>query len=144
MLQELDLDLGRVHFFGTVEQSLVVRLLQMSTVHLFLTYPFLISWSVLEALACGCVVLASDTGPAQEIIRDGENGFLVDFFDYSRFAELACQVLDNPTRFESVRKAARQTVLDHFDATKNMIRQIDLLYAVASGSELAPEEIVAI
>jgi glycosyltransferase involved in cell wall biosynthesis len=142
MLQELDLDLSRVHFFGFPNPSAVITLLQISRVHLFLTYPFLISWSVLEALACNCVVLASDTGPCREIISHGVNGLLIDFFDHSKFAEIACKVLDNPGKFAYMGEAGRQTVLDRFDAIKNVNQQIDLVKAVASGANLPEEEVV--
>jgi glycosyltransferase involved in cell wall biosynthesis len=142
ILRELDLDLSRVHFFGCVDQSTVVRLLQLSKVHLFLTYPFLISWSVLEAMSCSCVVLGSDTGPVREIINDGVNGLLIDFFNHAKFAELACQVLESPKRFADLGEAARQSIVDNFDALKNVKRQVALVSAVASGLELPQEEII--
>lgn len=142
ILRELDIDLTRVHFFGRVGQSIVVKLMQISRVHLFLTYPFLISWSVLEALACSCIVVASDTGPVREIITDGENGRLVDFFDHCKFADVTCEVLDDPARFAILGEAAKQRVAVDFDAITNAKKQISLLNAVASGIELSPEEIL--
>ncbi len=144
VLGELDLDLTRIHFFGCVPQSTVVTLLQLSTVHFFITYPFLISWSVLEAMACGCVVLASDTGPAREIIEHGHNGFLIDFFDYAQFAEVACEVLASPSAFAKYGYAARATMVARFDAVKNVNQQLRLLNAVVDGVELPTEEVIAL
>jgi glycosyltransferase involved in cell wall biosynthesis len=74
---------ARVHYLGKLPHDQLVRLYQTSTVHVYLTYPFVLSWSVLEAMSAGCAVVASRTGPVEEVIQDGDNGVLVDFFNPS-------------------------------------------------------------
>ena len=73
------LDLSRVHFLGRVPYATFVNALQVSSAHVYLTYPFVLSWSMLDAMAAGCVVVGSATAPLKEVIRDGENGVLFDF-----------------------------------------------------------------
>ena len=81
MLRELDLDPQRLHFTGVLPRDRYRDVLLASSVHVYLTVPFVLSWSLIEALAAGCAVVASDTAPVREVLRDGENGLLVDFFD---------------------------------------------------------------
>jgi glycosyltransferase involved in cell wall biosynthesis len=84
--------------------------LQVSAAHVYLTYPFVLSWSLLEALASGCLVVASDTAPVREVIEDGENGLLVGFFDEKALVERVVNALNNPQGMQRMRTAARESV----------------------------------
>ncbi|HBO5414861.1 TPA: glycosyltransferase, partial [Pseudomonas aeruginosa] len=109
LLQENPLDPERVHFLGKVPYVTYRRVLQVSTVHLYLTYPFVLSWSLLEAMACGCLIVASDTAPVREVVCDGENGWLVDFFDGKALIERVEQALINSRRHGDMQESARRT-----------------------------------
>ena len=87
MLREVSIDPARTHFVGRLPYEQYVRVLQVSAAHVYLTYPFVLSWSLLEAMACGCLVVGSDTEPVREAVCDGENGVVVNFFDDRRMAE---------------------------------------------------------
>ena len=118
LLAELDgrLDLQRVHFLGHLTYRQYLTVLQISTVHVYLTYPFVLSWSLLEAMAAGCLVVSSRTAPVEEVMRDGGNGFLVDFFDLDRLASRVVEVLSlEDSVAVKIKAAARQTVLDRYD-----------------------------
>ena len=117
MLAELGsaLDLTRVHFLGKVPYSSFVRILQISSVHVYLTYPFVLSWSMLEAMSAACVVVGSRTKPVEEVLRDGENGLLVELFSPDEIAHRVVDVLTHPKKYESVRANARQTIVDNYD-----------------------------
>lgn len=117
MLAELDgrLDLSRVHFVGPIGHDDLVTLYSLSSAHVYLTYPFVLSWSLLEAMACECLIVGSDTAPVRDVIRHGENGLLVDFFDPEALAAtLATACLDG-ARYDPLRRAARATVLADYD-----------------------------
>jgi glycosyltransferase involved in cell wall biosynthesis len=107
-------DTKRIHFTGRLPHAEYLRALQISSAHVYLTYPFVLSWSLLEALSAGCVVVGSETPPVQELI-DRDNGFLVPFFDTDAVADRVVDALAHPSRFRSVRKKARQTILDSYD-----------------------------
>ncbi len=109
------LDLSRVHFLGKVPYPTYLRALQVSAVHVYLTYPFVLSWSLLEAMSAGCLVVASDTPPVREVIRHGDNGLLVDFFAPDRLANQVVDVLSRPTEFAELRGRARQTIVEGYD-----------------------------
>ncbi|WP_342618384.1 glycosyltransferase family 4 protein [Rhodoferax sp. GW822-FHT02A01] len=117
MLAELGsaLDLKRVHFLGKVPYSMYLKVLQVSRVHIYLTYPFVLSWSMLEAMAAGCVVVGSNTAPVQEVIRDGVNGFLVDMFSPDTIAKRTIEVLQDPRAYDAMRVAARQSIVRGYD-----------------------------
>ncbi len=109
------LDLSRVHFVGKVPYPTFTALMQVARTHAYLTYPFVLSWSMIEAMAAGAHVVASATAPVQEVICDGVNGSLVDFFDVSGWETRLIEALGHPDRFLGLRAAARQTVLDRYD-----------------------------
>ncbi|KAF1052976.1 MAG: Spore coat protein SA [Stenotrophomonas maltophilia] len=109
LLAENPLDLERVHFLGRVPYATYRRVLQVSAAHVYLTYPFVLSWSMLEAMACGCLLVGSDTAPVREVIEHGRNGYLVDFFDEQALIESVLQALEQPERQRPLRAAARRT-----------------------------------
>ena len=108
-------DWRRVHFLGALPYDDYLSVLQVSAAHVYLTYPFILSWSMLEAMSAGCLLIASDTAPVRDVVEDGENGFLFDFFDVSRLASLVVQALSEPGAHTGVRARARQTVVDRYD-----------------------------
>jgi len=87
----------------------------VSTVHVYLTYPFVLSWSVLEAMSAGCAIVASDTAPLREAIVDGETGRLVDFFDSAALAARVVELLDDPDQRSRLGAAARACAVRHYD-----------------------------
>jgi glycosyltransferase involved in cell wall biosynthesis len=118
MLQELgaSLDLSRVHFLGKVPYSTFLQILQVSRAHVYLTYPFVLSWSMLEAMAAGCLIIGSGTQPVEEVIRDGENGLLVDFFAPNAIAERVVAVLEAGRHgYADIRHNARRTIVENYD-----------------------------
>lgn len=130
MLAELEgqLDLSRVHFLGRLNYQQYLAMLQISSVHVYLTYPFVLSWGLLEAMSAGCAIVASRTPPVEEVMRDGENGHLVDFFDHDALADRVSELLLQRDHQEEIRGAARQTVIERFDlATKCLPSYVALL-----------------
>jgi len=117
MLEELGsaIDLRRVHFLGKVPYSSFVKILQVSTAHVYLTYPFVLSWSMLEAMSAGCVIVGSSTQPVEEVIRDGENGLLVDIFKPDEIARRVVDVLADRQAFAPIRTNARKTIVENYD-----------------------------
>src|SRR5256714_4599169 len=115
LLRELEgkIDLSRVHFTGRLPSAQYLVLLRRSSVHVYLTYPFVLSWSLLEAMATGCLVVGSRTPPVEEVIRDGDNGLLVDFFSPGAIAAKVDEALS--TDQAPLRERARQTVLERYD-----------------------------
>ena len=110
-----ELDLSRVHFVGKVPYTDYLRVLQVSTVHVYLTYPFVLSWSLLEAMSAGCDIVASDTAPVREAIRHGETGQLVDFFDPAALAQQVIALCDNPAERAKLGAKARAFAVEHYD-----------------------------
>lgn len=128
-----DLDPGRIHFLGRVPYPIYLRILQLSAAHIYLTVPFVLSWSMLEAMSAGCLVVASRTPPVQEVIKDGHNGLLVDFFSPEEIADRVDAVLEHPGRMQEVRDAARQTVLERYALKSCLGQQIRLIERLAHG-----------
>ncbi len=140
MLAEVDVDLSRVHFINHLPYDRYLTLLQVSKVHIYLTVPFVLSWSFMEAMAAGCVVVGSRTPPVEEVLVDGENGLFTDFFSPSDVAADVDAALEDPRR-EAIRRAARQTVIDRYDLKVCLPAQLALLRQAAQGRRATPAPI---
>lgn len=125
------IDLSRVHFLGRISYAALRAVFRISSVHVYLTYPFVLSWSVLEAMACEALVLGSDTAPVREVISHGKNGLLVDFFDKDKLTGTMDAALREPERFKNMRRLARFFVAETFNLEKCLKAQSDLLEALA-------------
>lgn len=134
-LQEVkdDLDLGRVHFLGRLPYTDYLKVLQLSRCHVYLTVPFVLGWSCLEAMSAGAMVVGSATLPVQEVIEHGKNGLLVDFFDTGALAQTVVDALGRPEHYRALREAARQTVVERYDLNSICLpRYMQRIAALAS------------
>ncbi len=121
-----DADWQRVHFLGQIPYPAFIALLQLSSVHVYLTYPFVLSWSLLEAMSVGCTIVASNTAPVREVIEDGQCGQLVDFFDVAGLTATVCALLDDPIERQHLGENARAFAQAHYDLrTQCLPRQLE-------------------
>jgi len=132
-LKEVEIDPARVHFLGRLPYEQYLKVLQVSSAHVYLTYPFVLSWSMLEAMASECLIVGSDTAPVQEVIRDGENGLLVDFYDPIAIAGRVDEVLDQEDRMAGIRTRARRTIVRDYSIAKCLRDQIRMVESLAEG-----------
>jgi glycosyltransferase involved in cell wall biosynthesis len=140
LLRELEgkLDLSRIFFLGKIPYKDYLAVLRRSSVHVYLTYPFVLSWSLLEAMAAGCLVVGSRTPPVQEVINDGENGLLVDFFSPEEIAAKVDCALSSGEDFRKLRANARQTVVERYDLKRICLpRQSNLVETLAQPARRA-------
>jgi len=108
-------DWQRVHFLGHVPYQYFIPLLQLSTVHVYLTYPFVLSWSLLEAMSAGCAIVASDTQPLKEAIEHNQTGLLFNFFDPAELAAGVVKLLENPSERQRLGANARKFAQSNYD-----------------------------
>jgi len=128
------IDMSRVHFVGKLSYPNFIKLLQLSRAHVYLTYPFVLSWSLLEAMSLECAIVASDTAPVREVISHGETGLLVDFFDNECLCKSICELLDDPEKRKRLGKAARELVIAQYDLKSVCLpKQIAWVEALAHG-----------
>jgi len=113
LLDELgsELDLERIHFLGRIPHPQLIALLQASWVHVYLSYPFVLGWSLLEAMACGCCVVGSAGMPVDEVIRNGVEGVLVPITHERLLAQAVLGCLADGGRRDQFGRAARQAAL---------------------------------
>ena len=109
------LDLSRVHFLGHISYPHFISMLQLSRVHIYLTYPFVLSWSLLESMSVGCSIVASDTQPLREAIVHNETGRLVNFFDGKAMCDEVCRLLDAPDERSRLGENARTFARANYD-----------------------------
>jgi glycosyltransferase involved in cell wall biosynthesis len=134
LLREMEgkIDLSKIFFLGKIPYKDYLEVLRRSSVHVYLTYPFVLSWSLLEAMAAGCLVVGSRTPPVQEVISDGENGLLVDFFSPEAIAAKIDFALSKKSDLQALRAEARKTVVDRYDLKRVCLpRQSDLVEVLA-------------
>jgi glycosyltransferase involved in cell wall biosynthesis len=143
MLDEVSVDATRVHFLGRLPYAQYLRLLQVSSAHVYLTVPFVLSWSMLEAMSAGCLVVGSKTAPVQEVIEHGKNGLLVDFFSPDQIAEAVDQVLDHPDRMQAMREAARKTIIERYEVRQSLRAYGNLIGALLTARKMAGRTNVA-
>jgi len=116
-----ELDMRRVHFVGKLPHELLTQLMQVSAVYTYLTYPFVLSWSLLEAMSAGCLVVGSRTAPLEEVIEHGRNGLLTDFFDPQALAHTVADALERRGSLGALREAARQTMVERYDLHRHCL-----------------------
>ena len=134
-LKEIDgtYDPTKVHFIGKIDHSNYLNILQKSWVHVYLTIPFVLSWSLLEAMSCGCSVVGSATAPVQEVIQHRRNGLLTDFFDQEALAQTICCLLEDRSLAQMLGQAARATIEQKYSLNTCLPRQLTLIELVANG-----------
>jgi glycosyltransferase involved in cell wall biosynthesis len=133
-LRELgdSLDRSRIHFLGKIPYPTFIKVLQISRAHVYLTYPFVLSWSMLEAMSAGCLIIGSRTPPVEEVVQHGGNGILVDFFSPAQVAERVIEALEDRHAHDSIRENARQTISDRYDSrTICLPAQLNLVRTLA-------------
>ncbi|HWU03573.1 MAG TPA: glycosyltransferase [Novosphingobium sp.] len=129
MAAEVDLGeaAGRVHHLGKLPYGRYLDLLRVSSAHVYLTYPFVLSWSCLEAMSAGCVMVASDTPPVREVMRDRREGLLVPFFDREKLLAAIDRAIDDKVLADRLRKGARARVLADYSLRGCLKRQVQLV-----------------
>ena len=126
-------DLSRIWFPGPMAPADLAQLLSLSDLHIYLTVPFVLSWSLMNALACGCTVLASDVPPVREMVRHGENGLLADFHDVDALSAAALRVLDDPAAFRPLGEAGMEMIQTRYSMAQSFDRLREFFQSVAAG-----------
>ncbi|WP_417451974.1 glycosyltransferase [Kordiimonas sp.] len=114
MLKKFEFDHDRLHFMGLQPLEYLRDLFRITKAHIYLTAPFVLSWSMLEAMSTGALIVGSDTEPVRELIRDGENGLLVDFWKTDALVDQVVSVLENPGEYEHLKSSARNRIVNHY------------------------------
>lgn len=139
VLERDQYDLDRFIFTGRLPPAELVRVLNLSDLHFYLTIPFVLSWSLFNAMACGCTVLASDTAPVQEVVEHGRNGLLAGFFDVDCFTELALDVLDDRERRRELGQNAARLIEEEYALERTLPRMLEM-YARVRGNHQPGEK----
>lgn len=118
-------DLSKFHFLDVVPKPELPQLLNISDMHVYLTVPYVVSWSLIQAMASGCKILGSATAPVQEVITDGEHGLLADFYNVDALAEKALKILKSPEEYRHLGNAARERVLKKYEQGRCINQLVD-------------------
>lgn len=127
MLKRYKYDMDRLFFVGNIPYNEYIKLLQVTTAHVYLTYPFVLSWSFFEAMSTGARIIASDTAPVKEIIKDGVNGILTDFYNTDELVKKVNDVLDNRDKYNKITQNARNTIIENYSLNDMLKRQIKFI-----------------
>jgi glycosyltransferase involved in cell wall biosynthesis len=130
VLSQDSYDLSRFQFLGLIPPTELAKLFSVTDVHVYLTVPFVLSWSLVDALACGATVLASDTPPVREMIQPGVNGVLFDFFNPDALAELAHQLLDRKEQYQVLGRQAAALIRQRYSIDVCLPKMVELYEAV--------------
>src|SRR5207248_6494161 len=131
-------DLSKFVFTGMLNQDQLAALLAASDLHIYLTVPFVLSWSMMNAMSCGAVVLGSRTEPVMEMIREGENGLLADFFDVEEFVKKGVEVLRDPGAFRGLGNAAEEMIREKYSLEAVMPAMLGMYEeAVGRGNKMS-------
>jgi glycosyltransferase involved in cell wall biosynthesis len=125
-------DLSKFHFLGKIPPADLGKLLAATDLHIYLTVPFVLSWSMMDAMSCGAVVLGSSTAPVREMIRDGENGLMADFFDTDALAAKAVEALRDPAAARALGRAAEQMIVERYSLEAVLPRMLQMYERAAS------------
>jgi glycosyltransferase involved in cell wall biosynthesis len=131
VLKQDKYDLSRIHFLGLLPPQELAALFALSDLHIYLTVPFVLSWSLMDALACGCTVLASCTPPVEEMIQHRQTGLLADFFDLECFVSMAHQVLDHPEEYKGLGEAGVKLIQEKYSLEVCLPQMVRLYQEVA-------------
>jgi len=134
MIETLDLDLDRIHFTGHLQRAEFTKLMQVSDVHVYLSVPFVLSWSMIEAMSVGCPLVVSDVAPIREAL-DESSALIIDHNNIDVLTASINDLLDDREKAERLGAAARNKVLTHYDSRWLWPARADLLARVATGRE---------
>lgn len=138
MLEKLDLDETRIHWTGQVNYNYYLQILNASQLHLYMTIPFMISWSLVESMAMACPIVASNTEPVREFITDNHNGRLTEFFDQAQLVANMEWMLDHKEEAKKLGEAARNTVIESYNHEKILPRYTQLIKDISQGKIKPP------
>lgn len=133
-MEQQEYDLSKFAFVGRVPSPELGRILASTDLHIYLTAPFVLSWSMMDAMSCGAVVLASATAPVMEMIQNEQNGLLADFFSPEQIAQKAVGVLKDPAAFRPLGRAARQMINDRYSLQAVLPAMVRLYEEAAAGT----------
>jgi glycosyltransferase involved in cell wall biosynthesis len=125
-------DLSKFRFLGKIPSVDLGKLLAATDLHIYVTVPFVLSWSMMDAMSCGAVVLGSDTAPIREMIKDGQNGLIADFFNPDALAAKALDALRDPAAARAMGRAAEQMIVERYSLDAVLPRMLDLYQRAAS------------
>lgn len=137
VLRQERYDLSRFIFLGQIREEDLVQILSLSDLHVYLTMPFVASWSLFDALACGCIVLGSDTAPVREILEHEKTGLLADFFDVDGLTRQALRVLDDPVQYRPLAEAGVRLVDEKYSLERTAPQVLELCRRAVRGERPA-------